>query len=90
MVGMGRGRGENQQTKIVDPWRPTLVKYKESCWICCCIHAFFGMLFTEKQPHKVIQYYLLLSFSEDEMEEANGNNPIDIEVEQNKESKKEV
>lgn len=36
----------------------------------------------------VLSYFL--SSSEDEMEETNGNNPIDIEVEQNKESKKEV
>lgn len=50
----------------------------------------FSMLFIEREPHKLIQYCLLLSSSEDEMEEANGNNPIDIEVEQNKESKKEV
>jgi len=33
---------------------------------------------------------LLLSSSEDEMEEANGNNALDIDIEQNKESKKEV
>lgn len=31
-----------------------------------------------------------LPFSEDELEEANGNNPIDLELDQNKESKKEV
>lgn len=51
----------------------------------------FSMLFMKKRvPHKLIQYCLLLFSSEDEMDEANGNNPIDIEVEQNKESKKEV
>lgn len=48
------------------------------------------MLFVERVPRKLIQYCLLLFSSEDEMDEANGNNPIDIEVEQNKESKKEV
>lgn len=31
-----------------------------------------------------------MSFSEDELEEANGNNPIDLELDQNKESRKEV
>ena len=31
-----------------------------------------------------------LSFSEDELEEANGNNPMDLEIDQNKESRKEV
>lgn len=54
------------------------------------MHLFQHAIYRKREAHKLTQYCLLLSSSEDEMEEANGNNPIDIEVEQNKESKKEV